>query len=94
MSYFSQVHTRNTHYEIQRSVTHYSHTQYNALLLRFNALLLTMKFNALLLTTHTHTQLVTGDLLFDPHEGEGYDRDEVCVCVRARVYVHVYVCIV
>ena len=21
-------------------------------------------------------ELVTGDLLFDPHEGEGYDRDE------------------
>jgi hypothetical protein len=21
-------------------------------------------------------ELVTGDLLFDPHEGDGYDRDE------------------
>jgi hypothetical protein len=34
-------------------------------------------------------ELVTGDLLFDPHEGDGYDRDEGQLAPHTMYDVHV-----
>lgn len=37
-------------------------------------------------------ELATGDVLFDPHSGDNYDRDEVCMCPKTFIIVFVAFC--